>query len=75
MEGLYKFSLFTKNGLSALQFKGVFASAQAVDEVTQLFHMLHPPSHHHVLMDQVRLWQVCSSLHKHTQLHYHILAH
>lgn len=53
---------FTKNGLSALQFVSVSPSAEAIDEVTQLIHMLQLPGHYHLFTHQVGLWQVCSSL-------------
>lgn len=64
--------VFTKNGLSALQFVRVFPSAEAVDEVTQLIHMLNLSGHYHLFTDQVGLRQVRSSLQP--ELHCHMLA-
>lgn len=41
---------------------GFFAEAQPVDKGTQLPHVLHPPCHHHVLLDDVGLRKVSPSL-------------
>lgn len=46
----------------ALQFEGVFATAQAVDVGAQLVHALQPLRHHHLLVHQVRLRQVGAGL-------------
>lgn len=67
--------VFTKNGLSALQFVSVSPSAEAVDEVTQLIHMLQLSSHYHLFTHQVGLRQVCSSLRTQPKVHCHMLEH
>lgn len=54
--------VLTQDPVSALQLVGVFALAEVVNEVSQLFHILQALSHHHLLMDQVRLGQVGTSL-------------
>ena len=41
---------------------GLFAIAESVDEGPQLPHVPHPPCHHHLLLDDVRMRQVCPSL-------------
>lgn len=59
----------TQNPVSALQFESVFAAAEVVDEVSQLVYVFQTLRHHHLLMDQVGLGQVGSSLDtKHTDI-------
>lgn len=41
---------------------GFFAVAESVDERAQLPHVPHPPRHHHLLLDDVRLRKVRPSL-------------
>lgn len=43
----------TNNGVPALESVGLFATAETVDEVPQLIHIVQSLSHHHLLMDQV----------------------
>lgn len=45
--------MLTQNPVSALQFVGVFAAAEVVDEKAELFNMLQALGHHHLLTDQV----------------------
>ena len=54
--------VLTQNPVPALQLVRVFALAEVVNEVSQLFHILQALSHHHLLMDQVGLGQVGTSL-------------
>ncbi len=54
--------VLTQNSVSALQLVGVFAAAQVVDKVAELVNVLQALSHHHLLMDQVRLRQVGAGL-------------
>lgn len=63
------FSTLTSLEDTAAQAVGVFALAQAVDEGSQLTHVVHFSSHHHLFMDDVGLRQICSLLqgtHTHT---------
>lgn len=43
---------------AAPEAEGVFAVAQPVDEGPELPHVPHPPRHHHLLLDDVRLRKV-----------------
>lgn len=54
--------LHTQNPVSALQLEGLFATAEVVDEVSELVDVLQALGHHHLLMDQVRLRQVGAGL-------------
>lgn len=54
--------MLTQNSVSALQFVGLFAIAEVVDEIAELVNMLQALGHHHLLTDQVRLRQVGASL-------------
>lgn len=52
----------TQDVVPALQLEGVFAAAQVVDVVSQPVHVVQTLRHHHLLVHQVGLWQVCSGL-------------
>lgn len=67
------FSTLTSLGDTAAQAVGVLALAQAVDEGSQLTHVVHFSSHHHLFMDDVGLRQICSLLqgYTHTQQQAH----
>lgn len=52
----------TPMGDTAAQAVGVFPVAQVVDEGSQLTHVVHFSSHHHLFMDDVGLRQICSLL-------------
>ena len=59
----------TTAGDTAAQAVGVLPLAQLVDEGSQLMHVVHFSSHHHLFMDDVGLRQVRSLLqgtHTHT---------
>lgn len=56
--------MLTQNPVSALQFVGVSAFAEVVDEIAELVDVLQALGHHHLLTDQVRLRQVGASLGK-----------
>lgn len=49
-------------GDTTVQTVRVLSVAQAVDEGSQLTHVVHFSSHHHLFMDDVGLRQVCSLL-------------
>lgn len=49
-------------GDTAVQTVRVLSIAQAVDEGSQLTHIVHFSSHHHLFVDDVGLRQVCSLL-------------
>lgn len=51
---------------------GFFAVAEPVDEGSQLPHVPNPPCHHHLLVDDVGLRKVCSSLWERNQLLIHL---
>lgn len=63
--------LRTQDAVSALQFEGLFAAAQVVDEVAQLVDVLQTLRHDHLLVHQVGLGQVGAGLDTHTapQIH------
>lgn len=54
--------VLTSNSVSALQLVGLLVVTQSVDEEAQVVHVLDPVGNHHVLMEEVRLGQVGSSL-------------
>lgn len=56
------FATLTSVGDTAAQAVGVFPVAQAVDERSQLTHVVHFSSHYHLFVDDVGLRQVCSLL-------------
>lgn len=51
-------TLFTSNGLPALQSVGFLVVTQSVNEEAQVVHVFDAVSNHHVLMDKVGLRQV-----------------
>lgn len=54
--------LHAQNSVSALQLVRFFAAAEVVDEEAELLNMLKALCHYHLLVDQVGLGQVGSSL-------------
>lgn len=62
----------TSVGGTAAQTVGVFPVAQVVDEGSQLTHVVHFSSHHHLFVDDVGLRQICALLQgTHTQQQAH----
>lgn len=56
--------VLTQDPVSALKLIGVLSLAEVVDEESQLFHIVQALCHHHLLMDQVGLRHVDTSLGK-----------
>lgn len=52
----------TPAGDAAVQAVRVLPVAQAIDERSQLTHVVHFAGHHHLFMDDVGLRQVCALL-------------
>lgn len=65
----------TQYGVSALQSVCVFVSAHFVDVGTQGLDVIQLLCHNHLLMYQIRLWQVGASLEKHTHKSFQAQIH
>lgn len=62
MAGLCLAPVNTSVWVAASEAVGFFAVAESVDEGAKLPHVPHPPCNHHLLLDDVCLRKVCSSL-------------